>query len=124
MVDPRPAFGSEARFENQLIVEDWPDEALDAIGLDTRTAVVTLTHDPKLDDPAITRALASDVFYLGCLGSKRTHAKRVARLQEAGFSEEQITKIHAPVGLDIGARGPGEIAISIMAQITQRLRHP
>ena len=124
LVDPRPAFGSEARFENQLIVEDWPDEALDAIGLDTRTAVVTLTHDPKLDDPAITRALASDVFYLGCLGSKRTHAKRVARLQEAGFSEEQITKIHAPVGLDIGARGPGEIAISIMAQITQRLRHP
>ena len=124
LVDPRPAFGSEARFENQRIVEDWPDEALDAIGLDTRTAVVTLTHDPKLDDPAITRALASDVFYLGCLGSKRTHAKRVARLQEAGFSEEQIAKIHAPVGLDIGARGPGEIAISIMAQITQRLRHP
>lgn len=124
LVDPRPAFGSEARFENQRIVEDWPDEALDAIGLDTRTAVVTLTHDPKLDDPAITRALGSDVFYLGCLGSKRTHAKRVARLQEAGFSEEQITKIHAPVGLDIDARGPGEIAISIMAQITQRLRHP
>lgn len=124
LVDPRPAFGSEARFENQRIVEDWPDEAVDAIGLDTRTAVVTLTHDPKLDDPAITRALGSDVFYLGCLGSKRTHAKRVARLQEAGFSEEQITKIHAPVGLDIGARDPGEIAISIMAQITQRLRHP
>ncbi len=124
LVDPRPAFGSEARFENQRIVEDWPDEALDAIGLDTRTAVVTLTHDPKLDDPAITRALGSDVFYLGCLGSKRTHAKRVARLQQAGFSEEQITKIHAPVGLDIDARGPGEIAISIMAQITQRLRHP
>jgi len=124
LVDPRPAFGSEARFENQRIVEDWPDEALDAIGLDTRTAVVTLTHDPKLDDPAITRALGSDVFYLGCLGSKRTHAKRVARLQEAGFSDAQITKIHAPVGLDIGARGPGEIAISIMAQITQRLRHP
>jgi len=124
LVDPRPAFGSEARFENQRIVEDWPDEALDAIGLDTRTAVVTLTHDPKLDDPAITRALGSDVFYLGCLGSKRTHAKRVARLQEAGFSDAQIAKIHAPVGLDIGARGPGEIAISIMAQITQRLRHP
>ncbi len=124
LVDPRPAFGSEARFENQRIVEDWPDEALDTIGLDTRTAVVTLTHDPKLDDPAIARALGSDVFYLGCLGSKRTHAKRVARLQEAGFSEEQIAKIHAPVGLDIGARGPGEVAISTMAQITQRLRHP
>ena len=124
LVDPRPAFGSEARFENQRIVEDWPDEALDAIGLDTRTAVVTLTHDPKLDDPAITRALGSDVFYLGCLGSKRTHAKRVARLQKAGFSDAQIAKIHAPVGLDIGALGPGEIAISIMAQITQRLRHP
>ena len=124
LVDPRPAFGSEARFENQRIVEDWPDEALDAIGLDTRTAVVTLTHDPKLDDPAITRALGSNVFYLGCLGSKRTHAKRVARLQKAGFSDAQIAKIHAPVGLDIGALGPGEIAISIMAQITQRLRHP
>jgi xanthine dehydrogenase accessory factor len=122
LVDPRPAFGAEARFPGERIVEDWPDEALDAIGLDARTAVVTLTHDPKLDDPAIARALRSEVFYLGCLGSKRTHAKRVARLDEAGFSQAEIAKIHAPVGLDIGAQGPGEIALSVMAEITQRLR--
>lgn len=122
LVDPRPAFGSEARFEGQKIIEDWPDEALAAIGLDTRTAVVTLTHDPKLDDPAIHAALGSDVFYLGCLGSKRTHAKRVARLREAGVAQDRIDTIHAPVGLDIGGRGPGEIAVSIMAQITHTLR--
>ncbi len=124
LVDPRPAFGAEARFPGERIVEDWPDEALEAIGLDARTCVVTLTHDPKLDDPAIFRAVRSDVFYLGCLGSTRTHAKRVARLEAAGFSEEEIARIHAPVGLDIGAQGPGEIAISVMAEITQRLRRP
>ena len=95
---------------------------MEAFGLDERTAVVTLTHDPKLDDPAIRRALKAPVFYLGCLGSKKTHAKRVARLTEAGFSEEEIAKIHAPVGLDIGAKSPAEIAISVMAQITERLR--
>lgn len=122
IVDPRPAFGAAARFPGERIVEDWPDEALDALGLDARTCVVTLTHDPKLDDPAITRAMRSDVFYLGCLGSKRTHAKRVARLDEAGFSEAEIGMIHAPVGLAIGGRGPGEIAVSIMAQVTQVLR--
>ncbi len=122
LVDPRPAFGAQARFPGETIAEDWPDEALDAIGLDARTCVVTLTHDPKLDDPAITRALRSEVFYLGCLGSKRTHAKRVERLAAAGFSETEIARIHAPVGLDLGAMGPGEIAVSIMAQITQRLR--
>ena len=122
LVDPRPAFGSEARFPGAEIRDDWPDEALAAIGLDPRTAVVTLTHDPKLDDPAIRAALGSDVFYLGCLGSGRTHAKRVARLEEAGFTAEQIGRIHAPVGLDIGGRSPAEIAVSIMAEITQRLR--
>jgi len=122
LVDPRPAFGAEARFPGETIVEDWPDEALDALGLDPRVAVVTLTHDPKLDDPAIMRALRSDVFYLGCLGSTRTHAKRVDRLSEAGFSEAEISRIHAPVGLDIGARGPAEIAVSILAEVTQRLR--
>lgn len=122
IVDPRPAFGSEARFPGETISEDWPDEALAQIGLDPRTCVVTLTHDPKLDDPAIQAALGSDVFYLGCLGSTRTHAKRVARLQEAGFSDDQIARIHAPVGLDIGGRSPAEIAVSIMAQITERLR--
>jgi len=122
LVDPRPAFGAEARFPGERIEEDWPDAALDAIGLDARTCVVTLTHDPKLDDPAISRALRSDVFYLGCLGSKRTHAKRVARLEEAGFTQAEIARIHAPVGLDIGAAGPGEIAVSILAEVTQRLR--
>jgi xanthine dehydrogenase accessory factor len=122
VIDPRPAFGAAARFPGVEIVEDWPDEALGAIGLDPRTAVVTLTHDPKLDDPAITAALRSEVFYLGCLGSTRTHAKRVARLEAAGFAPEDIARIHAPVGLDIGARGPAEIAVSVLAQVTQRLR--
>lgn len=124
LVDPREAFGSPERFANQTLIHDWPDEALAALKLDARTAVVTLTHDPKLDDPAIQEALGSDVFYLGCLGSKRTHEKRVMRLQEAGFSKEQIARIHAPVGLDIGAASPAEIAVSIMAEITQRLRRP
>jgi xanthine dehydrogenase accessory factor len=122
VIDPRPAFGAAARFPDTDIVEEWPDEALEALGLDARTAVVTLTHDPKLDDPAIRAALGSEVYYLGCLGSTRTHAKRVARLTEAGFSQDQIARIHAPVGLDIGARGPGEIAVSVLAEVTQRLR--
>jgi xanthine dehydrogenase accessory factor len=122
VIDPRPAFGAAARFPGVNIIEDWPDEALADLGLDARTAVVTLTHDPKLDDPAIRAALRSEVFYLGCLGSTRTHAKRVARLEEAGFSAAEIARIHAPVGLDIGARGPGEIAVSVLAEVTQRLR--
>ncbi len=124
LVDPRPAFAAEARFPGETIIEDWPDEALDTIGLDARTAVVTLTHDPKLDDPAIMRALRSDVFYLGCLGSSRTHAKRVARLTDAGYSVAEIAKIHGPVGLRIGAMGPGEIAVAILAEVTERLRTP
>ena len=123
LIDPRAAFGSAERFPGEVIVEDWPDEALAALKPDARTAVVTLTHDPKLDDPAIVTALRSDVFYLGCLGSTRTHAKRVARLQEAGFSEEDIARIHAPVGLDLGGRHPAEIAVSIMAQVTAQLRN-
>ena len=122
IVDPRPAFGAAARFPGETILEDWPDEALASYGLDARTAVVTLTHDPKLDDPAIRTALGSEVFYLGCLGSGRTHAKRLTRLAEAGFDPAAIARIHAPVGLDIGATSPAEIAISIMAQITQVLR--
>jgi len=124
LVDPRDAFASQARFPGQKLEQDWPDEALVAQELDARVAVVTLTHDPKLDDPAIQIALKSDIFYLGCLGSTRTHAKRVDRLEKAGFSAAQIGRIHGPVGLDIGARTPGEIAISIMAEITARLRHP
>ena len=122
IVDPRPAFGAEARFPGETILEDWPDAALAAYGLDARTAVVTLTHDAKLDDPAIMAALRSEIFYLGCLGSTRTHAKRLSRLEGAGFSAAEIARIHAPVGLNIGATSPAEIAISIMAQITQVLR--
>ncbi|ULB08635.1 XdhC family protein [Cereibacter azotoformans] len=122
LIDPRSAFGSAARFPGETILEDWPDEALARLEPDARTAVVTLTHDPKLDDPAILATFASPAFYLGCLGSPRTHARRLERLREAGVSEDQIARIHAPVGLDIGARSPAEIAISILAQITERLR--
>jgi xanthine dehydrogenase accessory factor len=124
VVDPRGAFGAAARFPGETVVEEWPDAALEAHGLDPRVAVVTLTHDPKLDDPAIMAALRSEVFYLGCLGSKRTHAKRVARLEDAGFSTAEIARIHAPVGADIGAKSPAEIAVSILAQVTERLRRP
>ncbi len=124
LVDPREAFASDARFPGERILHDWPDEALEALGLDARTAVVTLTHDPKLDDPAIRVALASDVFYLGCLGSTRTHAKRVARLTDAGYGADVLARINAPVGADIGASSPAEIAVSIMAQLTERLRRP
>jgi xanthine dehydrogenase accessory factor len=122
LIDPRGAFGSAERFPGETIVDDWPDEALAALKPDARTAIVTLTHDPKLDDPAIRVALASPAFYLGCLGSTRTHAKRVERLTAEGFSADQIAKIHAPVGLDIGAKTPAEIAVSVMAQITETLR--
>ncbi len=124
VVDPREAFATEARFPGEAITHDWPDVALDRLGLDARTAVVTLTHDPKLDDPAIMRALRSEIFYLGCLGSTRTHGKRVLRLTEQGFDEAEIAKIHAPVGLDIGARSPAEIAVAILAEMTERLRRP
>ena len=122
VIDPREAFASESRFPGEILVHDWPDEALDAFGLDARTAVVTLTHDPKLDDPALLAALGSDAFYIGALGSTRTHGKRVARLTEAGLAEAEFGRIHAPVGLDIGAKSPAEIAVSIIAEITQVLR--
>ena len=122
VVDPREAFASEARFPEEMLVHDWPDEAVEKLGLDARTAVVLLTHDPKLDDPALQQALASDVFYIGALGSSRTHAKRVERMQEAGFSSEQISRIHGPVGLDIGSSGPSEIALSILSEMTRVLR--
>ncbi|GGH60862.1 XdhC/CoxI family protein [Frigidibacter albus] len=122
LIDPRGAFGSEARFSGEVIVEDWPDAALVALVPDARTAVVTLAHDPKIDDPAILAALASPVFYLGCLGSTRTHAKRLERLRAAGVSEAGIARIHGPAGLRIGAKSPAEIAVSILAEIIQRLR--
>lgn len=122
LIDPREAFGSAARFPGEAISHDWPEEAMAALGLDARTSVVTLTHDAKIDDPAIRAALGSEVFYLGCLGSTRTHAKRVERLRGAGVSEAAIARIHAPVGADIGARSPAEIAVSIMAEMTEVLR--
>jgi xanthine dehydrogenase accessory factor len=122
VIDPRESFASEARFPGETVLDDWPDEGLRALGLDARTALVLLTHDPKLDDPALGEALRSEVFYIGALGSTRTHAKRVARLTDAGFSEVEIARIHGPIGLDIGAAGPAEIAVSILAQMTQVLR--
>lgn len=122
VIDPRGAFGSEARFPEVEICADWPDGALAALAPDARTAVVTLTHDPKLDDPAIMATLKGSAFYLGCLGSTRTHAKRVARLKDAGFTDTEIDRIHAPVGLNIGGKSPAEIAVSIMAEVTTVLR--
>lgn len=122
LIDPRETFGSAARFPDTAILDAWPDAALASLAPDARTAVVTLTHDAKLDDPAIRIALDSPCFYLGCLGSSRTHAKRLERLAAAGVTQAQIARIHAPVGLDIGAKTPAEIAVSIMAQITQSLR--
>ncbi|WP_299693361.1 XdhC/CoxI family protein [uncultured Tateyamaria sp.] len=124
IIDPREAFGSAARFPGERLINDWPDEALAEVGLDTRTALVLLTHDPKLDDPALHLALRSQAFYIGALGSTRTHAKRVARLEEAGFSGADIARIHGPIGLDIGAASPAEIAVSILGQMVQTLRTP
>ncbi len=122
LIDPREAFASVGRFPGENLSHDWPDEAMAAIGLDARTAVVTLAHDPKLDDPAIRAALGSEAFYLGCLGSTRTHGKRLERLAAAGVAAPDLARIHAPVGLGIGARSPAEIAVAIMAQVTARLR--
>jgi xanthine dehydrogenase accessory factor len=118
VVDPRRAFGSAERFPGVTLIDDWPDEALSRIGIDARTAVVTLTHDPKLDDPALAVALASPAFYIGALGSRRTHGKRVLRLTELGL-EKALERIHAPVGLALGGRSPSEIAVAVLAQIIQ-----
>ncbi|GFE49936.1 XdhC/CoxI family protein [Roseobacter cerasinus] len=122
LVDPRAAFGSDARFPGERIVPDWPDEALESIGVDSRTALVLLTHDPKLDDPALHIGLRSQAFYIGALGSKRTHASRLTRLGEAGFTADQLDRIHGPVGLDLGAASPSEIAVAILAEMTRVLR--
>ena len=124
IIDPREAFGAQARFPDTKVINDWPDDALAEMGLDARTALVLLTHDPKIDDPALHLALKSKVFYIGALGSTRTHAKRVARLEDAGFSSDEIARIHGPIGLNIGSVNPQEIAISIIAQMTQTLRQP
>jgi xanthine dehydrogenase accessory factor len=122
LIDPRESFGSSARFPGETILNDWPDEGMRAFGLDGRTALVLLTHDPKLDDPALIEALRSDVFYIGALGSTRTHAKRRERMGEAGFTDMDLARIHGPIGLDIGAASPAEIAVSIIAEMTQVLR--
>ena len=122
LIDPRRAFASSDRFPGVAVRTEWPDKALTALGLNSRTAVVTLTHDPKLDEPALIKALNSDVFYIGALGSRRTHQARCERLCEAGVSEDKLERIHAPIGLDIGATSPAEIAVSIMGEITSALR--
>jgi xanthine dehydrogenase accessory factor len=122
IVDPRSAFATAERFPDIALSTDWPDEAMPRLKPDRRTAIVTLTHDPKIDDPALTAALKSEAFYIGALGSKRTHAGRCQRLKEAGFSDTDIARIHGPVGLSIGALSPAEIAVSILAQVTQVLR--
>ncbi len=121
LVDPRGAFATAQRFPDVAICDEWPDDALEALDVDGRTAVVTLTHDPKLDDPALHVALRSEAFYIGALGSRRTHAKRVERLVEAGFDEAAIGRINAPIGLNLGGRAPAEIALAIAAQMTEAL---
>jgi xanthine dehydrogenase accessory factor len=122
IVDPRRAWATEARFPGQTLVTSWPDVALAELRPDARTAVVTLTHDPKLDDPALVAALASPAFYVGCLGSKKTHAARRERLGERGVAQAALDRLHGPVGLRLGARTPAEIAVSILAEIIQTLR--
>jgi xanthine dehydrogenase accessory factor len=118
VIDPRRAFASTERFAGVKLINEWPDEALAKLKLDATCAVVTLTHDPKLDDPALVAALGSPAYYVGALGSTRTHAKRVGRLTEAGLGDK-VARIHAPVGLDLGGRAPREIAVSILAEVVQ-----
>jgi xanthine dehydrogenase accessory factor len=122
VVDPRGAFATAERFPGVQLLSEWPDQAMLRVGLDARTAVVALTHDPKLDDSALAAALRSQAFYIGALGSKKNHAVRVGRLRERGFSEAELGRIHGPVGLAIGATSPAEIALSILAQIVAVLR--
>lgn len=122
IVDPREAFAHSARFPEVTVSDEWPDDALRELEIDARTAVVTLTHDPKLDDPALAVALESPAFYIGCLGSKRTHASRLGRLERKGFDATTLARIKGPVGLPIGAKSPAEIAVAILAQIVETLR--
>ncbi len=122
IVDPRRSFATDARFPTVTLSDDWPDEAMEKFSPDRRTAVVTLTHDPKLDDPALAVALRSPAFYIGALGSRRTHAGRLERLGKLGFGEAELARIRGPVGLNINAISPAEIAVSILGQITETLR--
>ncbi len=118
VVDPRAAFTESRSFGGASLVEDWPDELFARMQPDTHTAVVTLTHDPKIDDAALIPALRSPAFYIGSLGSRKTHASRLERLTEKGFASEALARIHGPVGVNIGAKSPAEIAIAILAEIT------
>jgi xanthine dehydrogenase accessory factor len=124
IVDPRTAFATVERFPEVKVIAEWPDVALPPLGIDRYTAFVALTHDPKIDDPALLHALARDCFYIGALGSKKTHARRVERLKAQGVADVDIARIHAPIGLSIGAISPAEIAVSIMGEVTARLRLP
>ncbi len=122
VIDPRGAFATGARFPGVALHTEWPDDILPKLSLDQRTAMLALTHDPKIDDPALDAALKSELFYIGALGSKKTQDSRVERLQAKGFTDTQIARIHGPIGLAIGAKGAAEIAISIMAEMTRALR--
>lgn len=124
IIDPRTAFATPERFPDVTLLPEWPEEVIPRIGLDGYTAFVALTHDPKIDDPGLGAALRSNCFYIGALGSRKTHGKRVERLTAAGFDEQTIARIHAPIGLDIGAVSPAEIALSILAEIVNTLRGP
>lgn len=117
LIDPRTAYASEERFPGTKFMTDWPDEALEKIGINSSTAIVTLSHDPKLDDPALEIAMKSDAFYIAALGSRKTQEQRRERLREKGFTEEEIARIHGPAGLDIGSLEPAEIALSILAEL-------
>ena len=122
VVDPRAAFATDFRFPDMEISSDWPDTAVANIGVDSHTAIVTLTHDPKLDDPALQAAVDTDAFFIGALGSRKTHAQRLERLRSSGVSEKKLARIDAPVGLGIGAKGPAEIVMSVMSQIIEQYR--
>jgi xanthine dehydrogenase accessory factor len=122
IVDPRTAFASPERFPGVKVIAEWPDTALPPLGVDRYTAFVALTHDPKVDDPALLHALERNCFYIGALGSRKTHGRRLERLKGQGASDEALARIHAPIGLPIGAISPPEIAVAIMGEITSRLR--
>ncbi len=122
VIDPRTAFATPERFPDVPLIADWPDVALPTLAIDAWTAFVALTHDPKIDDPGLTQALKAGCFYIGALGSRKTHARRVERLTAAGFTAEEIARIHAPVGLDIGAVSPAEIALSVLGEVIASLR--
>ena len=122
IIDPRTAFATPERFPDVPVLAEWPDAALPRLGLDRYTALLALTHDPKIDDPALIAALKAECFYIGALGSKKTHTRRVERLTEAGFGEADIVRIYAPIGLDIGAVSPAEIAVAILAELVAALR--